>query len=159
MAEIITVLGPIAPDELGFTSMHEHILLDASVFRRRLEKLFPKDVPMPMGENEPVSIENIGLLRRNYYLNWDSVIIDDEELMTEEMADFKASGGSAVVDMSTPGLRIDLPATKRISQNSGVHVIATTGLYTEDTWPERFRGMTIKELMQYMQKEITRLIL
>jgi phosphotriesterase-related protein len=56
--------------------------------------------------------------------------------------------------MSTPGLRINLRATKRISQNTGVHVIATTGLYTEDTWPERFKKMTIKELMQYMQNEI-----
>ena len=154
MAEIMTMLGPIAPDELGFTSMHEHILLDASIFRQRWKKVFPKDVPAPVGEDEPVSIENIGLLKRNYYLTWDAVVIDDEALMTEEMAEFKASGGSAVVDMSTPGLRIDLPATQRISQNTGVHVVATTGLYTEDTWPERFKEMTIEELMQYMHKEI-----
>ena len=154
MTEIMTVLGPIGPDELGFTSMHEHILLDASIFRKRWKKVFPKNVPPPVEENEPVTIENIGSLRRDFFLSWDAVLIDDEKLMTEEMADFKASGGCAVVDMSTPGLRIDLPATKRISQNSGIHVIATTGLYTEDTWPDRFREMTIKELMQYMQNEI-----
>ncbi len=154
MAEIMTVLGPIKPDELGFTSMHEHILFDARVFRRRLEKLLPKDIPVPIDEDEPVSIENIGFLRRNYFLSWDAVIMDDEELMAAEMAEFKTSGGRAVVDMSTPGLRSNLPAIQRISQKTGVHVVATTGLYTEDSWPKQFSEMPIKELMQYMQKEI-----
>ena len=154
MAEIMTVCGPIAPNELGFTSMHEHILHDSRVFRERLEKLVPKDVPIPMDADEPVCIENIGYLRRNYFLSWDAVSMDDEELMTAEMADFKASGGEAVVDMSTPGLRSNLPAIKRISQTTGVHVITTTGLYTEDTWPEKYREMSIKELTQYMKKEI-----
>ena len=100
MAEIMTVCGPIAPNELGFTSMHEHILHDSRVFRERLEKLLPKDVPIPMDADEPVCIENIGYLRRNYFLSWDAVSMDDEDLMTAEMVDFKASGGEAVVDMS-----------------------------------------------------------
>jgi len=154
MAEIMTVCGPIAPDELGFTSMHEHILFDGRVFRQTLEKQLLKDARVPMGADEPVGIENIGYLRRNFFLSWDAVSIDDEALMTDELAEFKASGGGAVVDMSTPGLRIDLPATRRISQKTGVHIIATTGLYVENSWPERFRDLTVKELVQYMHEEI-----
>ena len=38
MSEIMTVNGPIDPEDLGFTSMHEHILYDGRVFRRRFEE-------------------------------------------------------------------------------------------------------------------------
>ncbi len=33
MAEIMTVLGPIPPERLELTSMHEHILYDGTVYR------------------------------------------------------------------------------------------------------------------------------
>jgi len=59
-----------------------------------------------------------------------------------------------MVDMSTPGLRSDLPAIRRISKKTGVHVVATTGLYAEDSWPEKYRAMTTDEYVQYMQQEI-----
>lgn len=176
MPEIMTVLGPIQPDELGFTSMHEHILYDGSVYRRRYEKLLaidsqngeddqnttvsfgtlsshklPKDFPVK--ENDRLSLENIGLHRRNFFLTWDAVSMDDEEVMTAEMMEFKSSGGNAIVDMSSPGLRSDLPAIKHISETTGVHVVTTTGLYTEDSWPEKFRNMTIEQFVNYMHKE------
>ena len=156
MAEILTVCGPIAPEELGFTSMHEHILHNGRVFRKAFEKQLPKDVPLPMEADDPIRLDNIGYLRRNFFLSWDAVSLDDEELMTAEMTDFKSSGGGAVVDMSTPGLRSNISAIQRISQKTGIHVVTTTGLYLEDSWPEKFREMTIKELMQYMRKEIER---
>ena len=30
MTEINTVLGPLSPDDLGFTLMHEHVMVGAS---------------------------------------------------------------------------------------------------------------------------------
>jgi predicted metal-dependent phosphotriesterase family hydrolase len=35
MPKITTVLGPIEPDALGFTSMHEHVLYDGTVYFKR----------------------------------------------------------------------------------------------------------------------------
>ena len=46
MPEIMTVLGPIAPGELGFTSMHEHVLYDGHCFRRRFGNLIPPNPPV-----------------------------------------------------------------------------------------------------------------
>ena len=37
MPEIMTVLGPIAPEEFGFTSMHEHILTNVRIYRDLFE--------------------------------------------------------------------------------------------------------------------------
>jgi phosphotriesterase-related protein len=152
MTEIMTVLGPIAPEDLGFTSMHEHILFDGSVWRRRYEDLIPQDL-LGMYQ-DPISLENVGLLRGNLILVEENLVVNDEELMTAELADFKASGGSAVVDMSGIGLRLNVTGTQRISEKTGVHVVITTGFYTEDSWPVQFRDMSVDQFTHHMVKEI-----
>ncbi len=150
----MTVLGSIAPQDLGLTSMHEHILYDGSVYRKRFLDLLPPQDRLPVKEDDPVTLENIYHHRQNFILSWDGVSMREEDVMMGELTDFKKSGGSAMIEVSVPGLRSDLPAIKRLSQNSGVHVIATTGLYSEDSWPDRFKSMSIKDYEQYLNKEI-----
>jgi len=152
MSQITTVLGPIAPGDLGFTSMHEHTICDASAFRRRYENLIPEDAPV--APDDPVRLDNLGILKHAFILSRDAMVLTDEGLVESEVADFAASGGRAMVDMSTPGMRCNLPAIQRISQKTGVHIIATTGLYSEDTWPEQFRHMAMEDYMKFMWREI-----
>jgi phosphotriesterase-related protein len=152
MPRIITVLGPIAPGDLGFTSMHEHTVCDTSVFRRRYEHLIPENVPV--APDDPVKLDNLGILKHAFILSHDAMDLRDEGLITSEVADFAASGGRAMVDMSTPGIRYDVAAVRRISQKTGVHIIATTGLYAEDSWPQQFRHMAMEDYMKYMRGEI-----
>lgn len=152
MSVITTVLGPVPPDSLGLTSMHEHVLCDGRFFLRRYGDKLPKDLPVK--PEDPVRMDNLGLHRRNYPLTYDAVVMGDEDVMAAELADFKASGGSALVDMSTPGLRSDVAGIRRLSEKTGVHIITTTGLYTEDSWPEKFRSLTIEEYKQFMLGEI-----
>ncbi len=154
MNEILTVLGPIAQEELGLTSMHEHILYDGTVYRARFLDLLPSQDHLPVKEDDRVSLENIYHHRQNCILSWDGVSMHEEDVMLEELIDFKKTGGGAMIDVSVPGLRSNLPAIKQLSQKSGVHVIATTGLYSEDSWPDQFRAMSIKEYEQYMTGEI-----
>lgn len=155
MGKVMTVLGPISSEELGFTSMHEHVLSDARFYRKRWEKkgIIPDNTPI--SRHEKISLENIGLLKQNYYMLDDNLFVDNEEIITLEVADFKNSGGNTLVDVSAPGMRSNLPGIKRISKKTGVHVITSTGLYVEESWPERFRKMTNRELSEYMVKEIT----
>ncbi len=150
--EVMTVLGPVASEDLGLVSMHEHILVDSRIWRRKFESLIPDD--LPVSGDDAISLENIGLLRRNMFLVADNMVLDDEGLMTAELAEFRASGGGAVVEMSSVGLRLNLPAIQRISRKTGVHIVATTGLYLEDSWPEHIREMTIEQLTELMVKEI-----
>ncbi len=126
MEKVMTVVGPIAPDELGFTSMHEHVLYDGTVYFKRTEGKFPEDIPVK--PDDLVSLENIGLHQRNFTLTRDGCSMHDEEWMAAELAEYRESGGRAIMDMSAPGLRSNVPAIKRISEKTGVHVIATTGL-------------------------------
>jgi phosphotriesterase-related protein len=152
MPEIMTILGAIDPGELGFTSMHEHVLYDGTVYFKRTEGKFPEGLPVKA--DDPVRLENIGLLQRNFTLTKDACSMHDEEWMAAEVAEFKESGGGALVDQSAPGLRGDVSAIRRISEKTKVHIISTTGLYTEDSWPERFKGMRHEEYAAYMLDEI-----
>jgi len=42
--------------------------------------------------DDEVNLENIGFHRQNFLISWDACSMHDEEVMTAEMADFKASG-------------------------------------------------------------------
>jgi phosphotriesterase-related protein len=154
MAEIMTVLGPIKPENLGITSMHEHVLYDGTVYRKRFLDILPPQDQLPVKPDDKVTIENRYYHRENFILSWDAVSMRDENVMMAEMADFKSSGGSGLLDMSVPGLRSDLSAIRRISEKTGVHVVAATGLYSEDSWPDQFKTMSIKEYESYMLGEI-----
>ncbi len=147
----MTVLGPIAPDKLGFTSIHEHIFLDVTFSRERFEFVLENS---PIGANDPVSLENVGWLKHNPLLTLDNLALDDEDVMAAEVADFKASGGEAMVEASAPGIRANTAGLPKISEKTGVHVIASTGLYAQDTWPERFRTMSKQDYIDYMKREI-----
>ena len=151
--KIMTVKGPIAPDALGFTSLHEHILVDlAECYRARYRLILP-DMDMPDG---PFVMEDRSTLRHGILLSSSNLRLDNEQDAAGEVADFRAAGGSAIVETGAPGIRTaaDVLAFKRISEETGVHIVACTGLYAEDSWPERFRGLTIEQYAGYLREEI-----
>lgn len=64
MSSIMTVSGTISPSELGFTSMHEHTLLDGSCFRKRFEPFLSEDAEIKA--NDPITLENLGTLKHGF---------------------------------------------------------------------------------------------
>jgi phosphotriesterase-related protein len=152
--KIMTVRGPIEPADMGFTSMHEHILVDlAECYRSRYEKALPGGARFPDG---PFRLEDRSMLRHAMLLSSENLRLDDEAAAAGEVADFKAAGGDAIVETGVPGIRTweDVAAFKRISEETGVHIVACTGLYAEDSWPERFRGLTEGEYAGFLRGEI-----
>ena len=51
---------------------------------------------LPIQWEDKISLENIGLLKRNFTLCRDAMNLDDEEVMTGEVADYKESGGDSL---------------------------------------------------------------
>lgn len=155
----MTVCGPILPEQLGFTSMHEHILSDCSMFRgrTRLTSFLTKERTVKV-ENR-LSLGNRSALRHDILLSVDNMRLDDEEVMTKEVAEFKVGGGNAIVEVRAPGIRSapeDLIAIRRIAESTGIHIIASTGLYAEETWPACYRGMTFKQYTSFLHQEIAK---
>ena len=142
--------------------MHEHVLCDATVYRRRAERTRPERLAsilasMPDGHlltDAPVSLETVGLCRAEYTVQLDNMRLDDTELMAGELRDFYASGGRTVVEMSGLGLRTDVEGLAQLSRASGVQIVAAAGLYIEDSWPEEVCRYTPEQFARQIVSEL-----
>jgi phosphotriesterase-related protein len=148
--KIMTTAGPIAPEELGWTSMHEHILMNGRVLRNNMKPI--ENPPIP--PEEPMSIENVGLISHNGMLTYDAVDLQDEALMLAEVGDFKAWGGDAMPEVSAVGIRCNVPGVKRIADATGVKVVACTGFYVRASWPEEWRDREFEDYRAFMMSEV-----
>src|SRR4051812_45903575 len=87
----MTVLGPIPVEDLGTTLMHEHILLDGASSWK-----CPCHPDEKAIAEQPVTMEIIGELRMNPYMNRDNVSLDDSDLAMTELKKFQVLGGHTV---------------------------------------------------------------
>src|SRR6185436_2972552 len=91
--QIQTVLGAVAPDAIGVTLPHEHLLIDVKV-------MFAE--PAAAGDKgrarEPVGLANLGWVRQNFNANLDNLRLLDERVAQDEILLFKHAGGRTVVD-------------------------------------------------------------
>lgn len=149
---IMTVLGQIEIEELGFTSMHEHVLMDGLYMYEMSKDIYPKHIFI--SETDKISLDNIGFIKRNGTIIPDAVDLQDEDKMLLEVEDFKLTGGESMLDCTVIGLRCNLPGVKRIAEKTGVHIIESTGFYMEPTWPKKYIGLEVKDYEEIMFNEI-----
>jgi phosphotriesterase-related protein len=152
MRQVMTVLGPVTPESLGATSMHDHVLADLGFFRR----LPDEHMAVGLDPAAPIRVGNLAWLRgegQNGYCrdNWD---LADVAMMTREVAHFAGRGGGAILEASVPGIRANPLGLKRIAARTGVHIMAGTGLYREETWPAWARRLTADGLRHHLRREI-----
>jgi phosphotriesterase-related protein len=106
LGQVQTVLGPVAPGDLGFTLPHEHT--KCSLWW----------------------VEN----RWDY---WE--LIGDEPRINEELAAYRALGGGTLVDVTPIGIGRDLARLARLSQATGLHIVAGAGWYRQAYYPAEAR--------------------
>nr|WP_272212505.1 hypothetical protein [Marinicella sp. W31]MDC2878418.1 hypothetical protein [Marinicella sp. W31] len=114
-----TVTGPIRPEDLGTTLMHEHILCDLTPLARR-------------GADEiEITLDNI------FDVNWrpndypGNHRLQDETVAGRECAWFRAAGGGTIVDVTTGGIVPDPAGLARVARASGINIVMGAGFYTE----------------------------
>lgn len=143
---IRTVTGDIKKKDLGFTSAHEHLLID-------LRPLV--DVPDNNPEFfQPLSIDNRYLVNEDPYALYDNANMTEEHVAVREMALFKKFGGNAVVDVTLDEIARNPSALKRIAEQTGVHVIMGCGHYIDGALKESVRRMSERQLADDMINEI-----
>ena len=147
---IQSVTGPLAPQDLGVTLMHEHLLLDA-----RLSWQEPDEASLIELAHRPVSPDILYLLRHNPFMNLDNCSLFDEEVATEEVAQFRDLGGRTVVDATCRAIGRDPAALRRIAIRTGLNIIMGTGYYLERTHPPQVSEASVEELEQEMVADLT----
>lgn len=124
MPHVMTVEGPIAPEDLGATITHEHLLIDMTCY-------FPPvgDPSLPAHAEEPVRIEDLHRLRVDVNGVRDNVLLTDADLAVEEARAHAEEGGGAIVDVTLEDIGRDPLVLQRVARETGLHVVAGCGHY------------------------------
>ena len=145
-----TVRGPVAAAELGAVLPHEHLLIDLG------ERFVPPTTQEGrLFADQPVGLDNLAWVRRNYLSSHDNIVLDDERLAIEEARRFKAAGGGTIVDAGSIGIRPDPFALRRISEAAGLHVVTATGFYTRDFHPPDMGSRSVDALAEEIVRDLT----
>lgn len=138
--EIQTVCGPLAPERLGPTLMHEHLLCDVTP-----PELAAQGLP-------PVEITpwNAAEIRYQWCRHYGNHILSDIDEMTQEVRLFRESGGGAIVELTIEGIKPDPLGLRAISQASGVPVVAGCGVYIESFAGEALTTRSTEDLAVLM---------
>lgn len=148
--KVQTVLGTIAPDELGVTLPHEHCLIDMTAWFAE-----PSEASQSAIAHQPVTLENLGWVRYHPMEHWDNLQLLEEELAIKELQYYKWSGGNSVVDVTSIGIARDPLALTRIARATGLNIIMGCGYYSGPTHPPGMHTKTEDEITEQIVRDVT----
>ncbi len=163
-----TVLGPVSPDSLGFTLMHEHLFVDffpeypssetaaEPLFRKMQESGWT--IPKTQQEREffsrpEITIDMVNDLRRGLRSRT-NLRIDDEREVLEEVTRYRRVGGSTIVDVTPEGLGRDPERLRHFASQYQLSVVMGTGWYRWPYHPARLRELSIDDLTERMVHDV-----
>jgi phosphotriesterase-related protein len=145
-----TVLGAIAPEAIGITLPHEHLLIDFTVMFAE-----PAAAADKGRAREPVSLANLGWVRQHFNANLDNLRLVDEQTARDEILLFKHAGGRTVVDPTPKTLARDPLALARIARATGLNVVMGAGYYVAASHPADMDRRTVDDLAREMIADVT----
>ena len=159
----MTVLGPIEPEELGETLMHEHLFIDYSLpsDKENRWKMFGATLTPPTTEKEieiweePFVINNRHKLIHQFMTNRDAYRLDSVDDAINEVRIFQELGGNTIVDVTTIGLHRQPKKLQEVSRKTGAHIIMGTGFYRQAYHPEDMSQRSLNDLTLQMVRDIT----
>ena len=148
--EAQTVLGPVAANDLGITMVHEHLLIDLTCLFMQ-----PEEAGERGRSREPVTLDNLAWVRRNWNSSLDNLRLDDERLAIEEASQLKLAGGSTLVEVSNIGLARDPAGLQRIARATGLNVVMGAGYYVDVAHPPGMDDKTEAEIEEEIVNDVT----
>jgi phosphotriesterase-related protein len=144
--KVQTVTGLIAPDALGPTMMHEHLLIDLNPPRLRATAVAAGPDLDPC---ECFSIRwGTTYSRRNFEL-------DEKALAIAELKRLHAAGGRTLVELTVGGLKPQPEALREIAQQSGVAIVMGCGQYVAEYQDAANEGRTAEDFAREIVGAIT----
>ena len=148
--KVEAVTGSTAPSELGITLPHEHVLFDLTCWLTIPEEARKKDLV-----ESPVSITNLGELRRDPTICRDNLKNLDVDLAIKELQYYKRAGGESLVDLTSEGMGRDPLALHEISLQTGIKIMAGCGFYLDAAHPQRIKSMNTEQIAEEIVNDLT----
>lgn len=160
--QVNTVLGPVAPEALGVTLMHEHLVLRTWIDLHDRERWrrgglgTPPSTPDELATwHAPVTAETLETLRApaSALRTMDANSLSPEDVLPELRAFASASGGT-VVDFPPIEPRRDPRAVALLARATGLNIIVGTSYYTEAWHPPEIDECSAATLHRRMLDDI-----
>ena len=135
-----TVLGRVAPEMLGATLMHEHVLCDLTV---------PELATQHLPEVE-IRLDNVFEIRHQWCRHYGNHVLDDRDLAVDELLRYRTAGGSALVDLTCEGIAPDARGLAQIAQRTGLHIVAGCGPYVDAHLTVEQRARSVDQVADAM---------
>jgi phosphotriesterase-related protein len=148
--KVQTVLGAVEGEQLGITSSHEHIIWDMSDYFEEPEAASDKALA-----RQPVSMENLHLIRPRPHINIDNMIQTNEQTAINEVMHFRLAGGGTLVELSQNGLARNPLALASISRTTGVNIIMGSGYYVGLSHPGDMDKKSQEDITEEIIRDIT----
>ena len=166
-AYVQTVLGPVAPEDVGITLPHEHLLIDMLGGRSREEVLDILEADWVLGElgaakgesllaawDEPIRLDNYSSVARHWMFYRAALRQSDVVDAIAEARRFKEAGGDCILDATPIGLGRNPAALQEISRRSGVRVVMGTGFYVHPYHPSDLRYLSEEAILDRLLGDI-----
>lgn len=140
--QIVTVTGPVAPEQAGTTLIHEHVICDMRALMSNAEDR----------DQTPVTLQNSAALRWDPYFLADNYLFGDVELAAQELSFFRDAGGRTVVDC-TPSRYRDPAALRATAQQTGLNIVMGGGHYLEKSHPPGLAERSLDDIAQEVVDE------
>lgn len=146
--DVMTVLGPVSPETLGPTLIHEHVLFSLEVYHRALVRR--GETPLPEG---PFTMEQLHIVRHNLPASRDNTVQHDLDVAAAELGHFKRLGGGTVVEVSSTGLEPDPAGLAELARRTDLHIVAGTGYYIGASHPPELRDKSWEQVADEMLRD------
>ena len=149
MRKVNTIKGKISVAEVNKLLIHEHLLIDLT-----------NEAVRPAGDEECqlfdscVNAENIEALRKNPYVVYDNLILDDVDIAIAELLEAERAGVNLFVDVTTIGINRDITKLKQISDASNAHIVVGCGLFVHDSLSAEYTAWSVERISDQMLSDI-----
>ena len=149
--KVISVNGPLDPDRLGITLMHEHLFIE-------IWKHFSPAYNAPATEvalwEQKLTLENLHLARDLRPIK-DNFMLSDDQVAIDEVLEYGNRGGNTIVEVTSIGLGRDSLALRRVANATGLNIIMGAGWYIKAYHPSDMDQRTVEDLTAEIIQDIT----
>lgn len=144
-----TVLGDIDPSTMGGTLPHEHVQGICDMY------WYPNDDPLADADPDThPALHDLWHWKENPVANRGNMHMTDEQVSIDELSILPDLGVGTVVSLSPIGMHRNPQGLRRISQESGVNIVAGSTYYVADALTDEVKAMSEDQLAQQIVDDI-----